>query len=97
MEARETLPASGRLTAIHCYHLMQARRAEATGTYAESALLQLDQVLARVTDQNIEEKIRMQYSDGEVHVYLLPGGVLAVPVLGLDKEKYMLDFVHIRT
>ena len=38
----------------------------------------------------------MESSDGEVHVYLLPGGNIAVPVLGLDKDQFMTDFVHIR-
>ena len=96
MEARGTLPASDQLAGNHCIHLTLARQAESNETYAEQAVLGLEQVLFRVTDGNLEEKIRMQYSNGEVHVYLLPGGVLAVPLLGLDRDQYMTDFVHIR-
>ena len=38
----------------------------------------------------------MESSDGEIHVYLLPGDNIVVPLLGLDKDQFMTDFVHIR-
>ena len=49
-----------------------------------------------VSDANLEYEIEMESSDGEVHVFQLPGGNLAVPLLGLEKDQFMTDFVHVR-
>ena len=59
-------------------------------------MLELDQVLSKVPDSNLVEEYKNQSADGEVHVFILPGGNLAVPLLGIDKDQYMTDFVHIR-
>lgn len=35
-------------------------------------------------------------SDNEVHVWLLPGGNIAVPLCGTEKGQSMTEFVHVR-
>lgn len=64
--------------------------------YAEQALLNLEDVLSKISDEKLEEALKQESSDEEIHVYLLPGGNIAVPLLGLEKDQFMTDFVHIR-
>ena len=84
------------MTGSHCDHLKHARKAEAAQKFADQVVLDLDKILSKVSDSNLEHEIKMESSDGEVHVFQLPGGNLAVPLLGLDKDQYMTDFVHVR-
>ena len=54
-------------------------------------MLKLETVLSSVTDATLEEAIVNESSDNEIHVFLLPGGNLAVPLFGLIKDQYMSD------
>ena len=73
-----------------------AREAKTEGIYARNLILDLDEVLTKVIDGNLENSLMDVSSDGEIVVYKLPGGNLAVPLLGIDKTKLMTDFVHLR-
>ena len=81
---------------MFCDHIQHAKDALSAGVFAPTVTLTLDQVLTKVTDENLEREFLEESSDGEISVYKLPGGNLAVPRLGSEKTKYMTDFVHIR-
>ena len=66
------------------------------GAFATTVTLSLDEVLAKVTDEDLEKEIIAESSDGEIFVHKLPGGNLAVPRLGSEKTKLMTEFVHLR-
>ena len=84
------------MTKGYCSHILQARDASASKTYAKVVSLDLQSVLSKVTDETLEEAIKNESSDGEINVYSLPGGNLAVPLLGTEKNDSMTDFVHLR-
>ena len=75
---------------------MQARQAQVSKTFAEVAVLGIENILAKVSDVDLEEALKNESSDGELHIFILPGGNIAVPLLGMDKNQFMTDFVHIR-
>ena len=49
-----------------------------------------------MSDDVLEREYKSASSDGEICIYKLPGGNLAVPLLGMEKTKVMTDFVHLR-
>ena len=85
-----------RETANYCTHIKQARQAQVSKSYAELAVLGIENILSKVTDEDLEDAIKSESSDGELQIFLLPGGNIAVPLLGLDKNQFMTDFVHVR-
>lgn len=93
---RGALPEHERLTKDYCIHIQQAREAQATRTYASVVAIDLEKVLDKVTDDILERELMNGSSDGEICIYKLPGGNLAVPLLGIEKTKLMTDFVHLR-
>ena len=84
------------MTNNYCPHNTQARQAQASITYAEHALVDLKIVLSKVTDENLEEAFKNESSDNEICVFLLPGENIAVPLLGVEKNQFTTDFVHLR-
>ena len=58
--------------------------------------MDLENVLSKVTDENLERELKNESSDGEILIFTLPGENIAVPLLGIDKNKLMTDFVHLR-
>ena len=93
---RGALPDHERLTTMFCTHIQQAREAQAVKEFAEVVVLDLKKVLLKVTDETLEKELTDESSDGEIHVYKLPGGNLAVPLLGSEKRKLTTDYVHLR-
>ena len=93
---KHILPEQERLTVEFCKHIEHAKSALSTNAFAPFVTLNLDQVLTKVTDENLERELMEDSSDGEISVYRLPGGNLVVPRLGSEKTKLMTDFVHIR-
>ena len=59
-------------------------------------MLNLENVLSKVSDEALENAYKQESSDNEICVFVLPGGNLAVPLFGTEKDQYMTDFVHIR-
>ena len=59
-------------------------------------MLKLETVLASVSDATLEEAITNESSDNEIHVFLLPGGNIAVPLFGLTRDQFMCEYVHVR-
>ena len=96
IETRGALSEYERETANYCSHIKQARQAQVSQTYAEHAVLGIENILSKVSDENLEDALKNESSDGEVHIFLLPGGNIAVPLLGIDKNQFMTNFVHIR-
>ena len=58
--------------------------------------MDLNTLLSHVKDMSLEQILLKEASDNQIVVYKLPGGNLAVPLLGLVKDQYMTDFVHLR-
>ena len=44
----------------------------------------------------MEEAYKLEASDNEISVFVLPGGNVVVPLLGTEKDQYTTDFVHVR-
>ena len=84
------------MTKVFCKHIEHAIEAQRNGQYAKSIALSLDHVLSKVTDEELEQELLEESSDGEIFVYKLPGGNFVVPLLGCEKSKLMTDFVHLR-
>ena len=93
---RGALPGYERLTANFCSHIKAAKEAKAKNCYAKVIAIELDKVLAKVTDDDLEKEIRNESSEDEIFLYKLPGGNLAVPLLGIEQTKLLTSFVHIR-
>lgn len=93
---RGALSDHDRLTKSYCTHLQQAREAQVTRTFASVVALDLEKVLLKVTDNNLEKELKNESSDGEVFIFKLPGENLAVPLLGSEKTKLDTNYVHLR-
>ena len=96
LTARGALPDHERKTANHCVHITQAKEALTNNTFATSVMLNLENVLSKVSDEALENAYKQEASDNELCVFVLPGSNLAVPLFGTEKDQYMTDFVHIR-
>ena len=83
-------------TTNECKHIEKAREAHTTNNFAKSVALSLELVLSKVSDEALEEAYKMEASDNEICLFVLPGGNVAVPLLGTEKDQYMTDFVHVR-
>ena len=79
-----------------CEHLKLAKLAQERKTFADEATVDLNTLLSHVKDMSLEQILINEASDNQIVVYKLPGGNLAVPLLGLAKDQYMTDFVHLR-
>ena len=64
--------------------------------YAKVESVNLQDILSKVTDESLEEAFINESTDNEISVYVLPGGNIAVPLLGTEKNQFVTDFVHIR-
>ena len=84
------------MTTNYCTHITQAHEAKASKSYAEHVLLDLQDVLSKVSDEDLEDAFKNESSDDEICVFVLPGGNLAVALLGVEKNQFMTDFVHLR-
>ena len=94
--ARGALPDEERETTNYCKHIEKAREAHTTNNFAKSVELSIEIVLSKVSDEALEEAYRMEASDNEISIFVLPGGNVAVPLLGTEKNQYITDFVHVR-
>ena len=84
------------MTTNFCVHIKAAKEAKANHCYAKVIAIDLDKVLSKVTDDDLEKEIKNESSEDEIILYQLPGGNLAVPLLGIEKTKVMTSFVHVR-
>jgi hypothetical protein len=96
IQARGALTEEEKVTVNYCAHIIQAREAYALKTYAEVVSVDVQDLIKKVTDETLENAFKNDSSDGEILVYILPGDNLAVPLLGVEKSKYMTDYVHLR-
>ena len=79
-----------------CPHIFKAKEALKHGHFAQLEAINIHSVFKKVTDENLEESLLRESSDGEVNVYLLPGGNIAVPMLDMFATKNSETFVHVR-
>jgi hypothetical protein len=79
-----------------CPHITQAREAQRVSNFAEAVSVDVESLLARVSEETLEKVFRDNSSDGEIVVHVLPGGNLAVPLLDTEKTQFMTDYVHLR-
>ena len=79
-----------------CSHITQAREAHRLNNFAEAVSVDVESLLTKVSEQTLEEIFNDNSSDGEIIVYILPGGNMAVPLLDTEKTMFMTDFVHLR-
>ena len=96
LQARGALPTDQQLLRNTCNHIKEAKKARDTRTYAIQKTLDLDEVLSSIADESLEQILRYEASDNLIVVYILPGGNIAVPLLGLQQDQYMSDHVHLR-
>lgn len=96
LEARGVLPPEQRLTKNFCPHIVKSKEALQKKHFASFEIVNIREVLKKVPEQSLEEALLQESSDGEVVLYLLPDGNIAVPILDIfscDKEG---PFVHVR-
>ena len=79
-----------------CPHIFKAKEALRQERYAEVEAVDIKAVLKKVTDENLEESLLRESSDGEVTAYLLPGCNIAVPMLDMFATENSENFVHVR-
>ena len=64
--------------------------------FAEAVTVDVESLLTRVSEEALEKAFRDNSSDGELVIHVLPGGNMAVPLLGTEKTTFMTDYVHLR-
>ena len=94
--SRGALPLHERMTRNYCTHIIQAREAHQSKSYAKVVTINLPDILSKVCDESLEKALISESSDGDINVYLLPGDNIAVPLLGTEKNEFLTDFVHLR-
>ena len=79
-----------------CPHIFKAKEAQLQEHFAQLEAIDIHAVFKKVTDENLEASLLRESSDGEVHVYLLPGYNIAVPMLDMFATENSETFVHVR-
>lgn len=64
--------------------------------FAETVTVNVDKVLEKVPDEIMENSLKNESSDGDITLYKLPGGNLAVPILDILSSRTSGDYVHVR-
>ena len=96
MQTRGVLNQEEKSTKNFCSHILQAREAHNSQNYAKVESINLQDVLSKVSDESLEEAFINESTDNEISVYVLPGGNIAVSLLGTEKNQFVTDFVDIR-
>ena len=58
--------------------------------------MNVQKLIDKVSDENIEKSLYKESSDGEVTIFKLPNETYAVPILDLFDSVNSEDFVHVR-
>ena len=59
--------------------------------------MNIQKLVDKVSDENIEKSLLKESSDGEVTIFKLPNENYAVPILDLFTSANSEDFVHVRS
>jgi hypothetical protein len=79
-----------------CQHIKKAREAAANKIIAIVETINLQQVLQKVSDEHLEEAFKSESTDDEITIYLLPGKIVAVPILNSEYSgNENSEFVHL--
>ena len=83
-------------TASFCDHITKAKEAVSRNQYATSEAIDVEKIANKIVDEMLEESLRMDSSDGEVTVFLLPDNNIVVPLLDIFLSMYGEEWVHVR-
>ena len=75
---------------------MQAKEAMVQKQFAPTETIDIQSVLNKISDEDLERSLLNESSDGEVTVYVLPGGNIAVPILDIFSSENSEQFVHVK-
>ena len=84
------------MTKNFCPHIEKAKEAFLKKSVAPTKTIKIAEVLKKVTEENLEQSLLNESSDGEVAVHLLPGGNIVVPILDTFSSYSESSFVHVR-
>ena len=96
LQVRGALSQQDRMEVEFCSHITEAQKAFKAKNYAKVKSIKLQDAISKVADEVLEQALTYESSDNEIIVHLLPGGNIAVPLLGSEQRNIMADFVHIR-
>ena len=97
LEIRGALSQEDRITNKFCDHINQATEARDKLNFAQSENINIEEVVAKIADEELEKTFINESSDGEVTVFLLPNDIYAVPILDMfHSHQGQEDFVHVR-
>ena len=83
-------------TAKFCPHVAKASQAFNAKQFASTEAIDIQAVVAKVCDEVLEKSLLNESSDGDLTVYKLPGGNIAVPILDMFSSRTSGPFIHVR-
>ena len=96
IETRGALPIDRRLTEKFCPHVVKATEAQNLKQFATTETIDVEKLNGKVSDEALENSLKNETADGELTVYLLPNGNIAVPILDTYSSRISEEFVHVR-
>ena len=79
-----------------CPHVAKASQAFHCKQFAPTEAIDIQEVAAKVCDEVLEKSLMNESSDGDLTVYKLPGGNIAVPSLDMFSSRTCGPFIHVR-
>ena len=98
LEIRGALAAEDRATKNFCQHIVQAKEALRRLNFAKTEVIDVEHLVAKIADEELEKSFMNESSDGEMTVFLLPNDTYAVPILDMfqSAQGEGEDFVHVK-
>ena len=96
IETRGALPLERRGTEKFCPHVVKASEALNCKQFAVTETIDIQEIVAKVSDENLEKSLLNESSDGDLTIYKLPSGNIAVPILDMFSSRTSGPFVHVR-
>ena len=96
IETRGSLPLERRTIDKFCPHIVKANEAMSCKQFAPTETIDIQKVVTKISDEMLEKSLLNESSDGEVTVFKLPNGNIAVPILDIFSSRNSEDFVHVR-
>ena len=83
-------------TEKYCPHVAKASQAINCKQFAPIETIDIKEVAEKVCDEVLEKSLMNESSDGDLIVYKLPGGNIAVPTLDIFSSRTCGPFIHVR-
>ena len=79
-----------------CPHVVKASEALNCKQFAVTETIDIQEIVGKVSDENLEKSLLNESSDGDLTIYKLPSGNIAVPILDMFSSRTSGPFVHVR-